>query len=94
MTTRLNSLPRKAEFIEPMECALVSKLANGAQWVYEIKLDGYQAVAVNCEGKLTLFSRRRKSFNRQFPHIVEGLSDLPTNTVVDGEIVALDESGR
>jgi ATP-dependent DNA ligase len=58
------------------------------------KLDGYQAVAVNREGKLTLFSRRRKSFNRQFPQIVEGLSDLPTNTVVDGEIVALDESGR
>ena len=77
-----------------MECAFVSKLSDGPQWVYEIKLDGYRAIAVNSEGKLTLFSRRAKSFNKQFPHVVEGLSDLPTNTVVDGEVVALDESGR
>ena len=66
-----------------MECALVSKLANGPQWVYEIKLDGYRAIAVNSEGKLTLFSRRAKSFNRQFSHIVEALADLPENAVKD-----------
>ena len=46
------------------------------------------------EGKLTLFSKRGKSFDRQFPDIVEALADLPDNTVVDGEVVALDESGR
>ena len=77
-----------------MECAPVSKLADGSQWVYEIKLDGYRAVAVKSEGKLTLFSKRGKSFNRQFPHVVEAMVDLPDNTVVDGEVVALDESGR
>jgi bifunctional non-homologous end joining protein LigD len=43
---------------------------------------------------VNLFSRRRKSFNHQYPHIVEGLAELPEGTVVDGEIVALDESGR
>src|SRR5215472_5871304 len=77
-----------------MECALVSKLTDGPQWVYEIKLDGYRAVAVNSEGKLALFSKRGKSFNRQFQHLVEGLRDLPANSVVDGEVVALGESGR
>ena len=77
-----------------MECALVSKLLDGPQWFYEIKLDGYRAIAVNSEGKLTLFSRRAKSFNRQFPHVVDALVDLPENAVVDGEVVALDESGR
>jgi ATP-dependent DNA ligase len=95
VTTRIDSLPtRKAVFIEPMECALVSKLADGPQWVYEIKLDGYRAVAVNSEGKLDLFSKRGKSFNRQLASIVEALRDLPENTVIDGEVVALDESGR
>jgi len=44
---RLNSLPkRKAEFIDPMECALVSKLPEGPDWSYEVKLDGYRAIEV------------------------------------------------
>jgi len=92
---KLASLPtRPAAFIESMECLAVSKLPDGPQWIYEIKLDGYRAQTVKSDDNLTLFSRRRKSFNRQFPHIVEALSGLPDNTVVDGEVLALDESGR
>src|SRR6266849_2322418 len=48
MRARLESLPRtQASFIEPMECLSVSKLPEGTQWVWEIKLDGYGALAVN-----------------------------------------------
>jgi ATP-dependent DNA ligase len=60
----------------------------------EIKLDGYRALAVKSRTGRTLFSRRKKSFNRQFAHIVDALADLPEGTVVDGEVVALDDSGR
>src|SRR5438094_9788989 len=92
---RLGSLPKgKAEFIEPMECAPVKKLLDGSQWVYEIKLDGYRAIAVKSGRTINLYSRRRKSFNHQYPYIVEALAELPEGTVVDGEIVALDDSGR
>ena len=92
---KLNSLPRReAAFIEPMECLALTKLPEGSGWVYEIKLDGYRAVAINAKGKLSLYSRKRKPFHRQYPYFVEALSDLPENTVVDGEIVALDDAGR
>jgi bifunctional non-homologous end joining protein LigD len=60
----------------------------------EIKLDGYRAVAAKSDRGVRLFSRNNKSFNNQYPSIVEALDALPENTVVDGEIVALDESGR
>ncbi len=90
-----NSLPRReAAFVEPMECFAVPNLPDGSDWVYEIKLDGYRAVALNSNGKLSLYSRNRKSFNRQYLRIVEALNDLPKDTVVDGEIVALDDAGR
>lgn len=91
----LRSLPsREAGFIEPMECLAVTKLPDGPEWVYEIKLDGYRALAINANGKLSLYSRKRKSFSRQYQHVFDALGDLPQNTVVDGEIVALDDAGR
>src|SRR5690348_970340 len=91
----LSSLPkRKADFIEPMDCAPVTKLADRSGWLYEIKLDGYRAIAVKSDRGVNLFSRRRNSFDHHYPLIVEALAELPEGTVVDGEVVALDESGR
>ena len=95
MRARLDSLPRtEASFIEPMECLSVSKLPEGHEWLWEIKLDGYRALGVKSKTGVTLFSRRRKSLNRQFPYIVDALAGLPEETVLDGELVAIDDRGR
>jgi bifunctional non-homologous end joining protein LigD len=91
----LDSLPKcEAGFIVPMECLAVTRLPDGPEWLYEIKLDGYRAIAINSRGKVSLFSKNRKSFNRQYPYITEAFCDLPENTVIDGEVVALDDAGR
>ena len=80
----LTALPkRKADFIEPMDCAPVTKLPDGPGWVFEIKFDGYRAIAVKADGRVSLFSRRRKSFDHHYPLIVEALGELPEGTVVE-----------
>jgi len=86
----LTALPkRKADFIEPMDCAPVTKLPDGPGWVFEIKFDGYRAIAVKADGRVNLFLRRRKSFDHHHPLIVEALAELPEGTVVDGEKLRL-----
>jgi ATP-dependent DNA ligase len=94
-TAKLNALPRrKVDFIEVMECALVSTLPAGPDWPFEVKFDGYRAIGVKTSSETILYSRNHKNFNKRFPQIVEALNDLPAETVVDGEVVALDETGR
>ncbi len=91
----LKKLPhKKAGFVEPMECLPVSKLPEGASWLFEIKLDGYRVLAVKSGKRLTLFSRRKNPMQAKFPYIAKALADLPEGTTLDGELVALDEHGR
>src|ERR1700739_2152204 len=85
---------RNPEFIDPMECALVSKLPEGPDWTYEVKFDGYRAIGVKTSRNEIIYSRNGKNFNNSIPHLAQALGALPADTVVDGEVVALDDSGR
>jgi bifunctional non-homologous end joining protein LigD len=69
-------------------------LPEGSNWAYELKLDGYRAIGIKTGGVAHLRSRNNKSFDGRCPSIVHALSGLPDETVIDGEVVALDESGR
>src|SRR5258708_38143762 len=84
----------KAEFIEHMLLLPGSQLPEGANWSYELKLDGYRALAIKTDGRVQLRSRNNNDFNARYPAIAKALAALPEETVIDGEVVALDESGR
>lgn len=82
-------------FVEPMECLMVSKLPEGADWSYEIKLDGYRAQAVCEAAGAQLFSRNGKDLGKRFPSVVASLANaIPHGSIVDGELVALDANGK
>jgi DNA ligase D-like protein (predicted ligase) len=89
------ALPKQAAgFIETMDCLPVSKLPDGPEWTYEIKLDGYRLEVVRKGRMTTLYSRRENVLNQRFPYIATALGDLPNETVIDGELVALGADGR
>jgi bifunctional non-homologous end joining protein LigD len=93
---RLADVPSKtkAHFVEPMLLLRTETLPEGREWLYEIKLDGYRALAIKTGGKIQLRSRNDNDFSHRYPAIVHALTALPNETVIDGEVVALDESGK
>jgi len=81
-------------FIEPMLLMSTSQLPEGAGWQYELKLDGYRAIAFKSAGKVHLRSRNDNDFSTRFSIVARALQDLPEDTIVDGEVVALDGQGK
>ncbi len=82
-------------FVEPMKAKFVKSAPRGGQWLYEIKFDGYRALALKSGGGVRLLSRNEKDFAGKFPQLLEAVAQLEVQDVVlDGEIVALDADGR
>jgi bifunctional non-homologous end joining protein LigD len=76
-----------------MQCKLVAALPEGDQWEYETKFDGYRALVIR-DGEVAILSRRNNTLTRDFPGIAKAVEALPDGTVIDGEIIALDEHGK
>ena len=82
------------KFIEPMYARSVEKLPEGRDWLYEIKLDGYRCLAGRDAKGVILWSRTANIFTTQFPRVTRDFEKLQPDTLIDGEIVAIDDSGR
>lgn len=81
-------------FFEPMKALLVTKPPAG-DWLYEIKFDGFRALALKGAGETRLLSRNEKDLGAQFPAVAEAVAALEVHDcILDGEIVALDAKGR
>ncbi|HWB94373.1 MAG TPA: non-homologous end-joining DNA ligase [Puia sp.] len=87
--------PRSAmpKAVSPMLATLVDSAPEEEGWIYEVKWDGYRAVAMCDKKKVQLLSRNNKSFDDKFYPIHEALTALGLRAVLDGEIVVLKPDG-
>ena len=67
----------KAKFVEPMLLLRTEKLPEGDKWAYEVKLDGYRALAIKAAGSGDLRSRNDNDFSLRYPSITRALAALP-----------------
>jgi len=90
------SKPRPAPaFVTPMAAQAVKVLPEGADWLYEPKLDGYRALLFKDGAQIRIVSRNEKDLTPMYPGVAAaGLHLNAGQAVIDGEIVALAEDGR
>lgn len=81
------------ELVKPMLATKTSEIFNKANWIFELKWDGYRALANINSGKVDLYSRNGISFKKKFEKIYKSLKNIPHDAILDGEIVALKEDG-
>lgn len=90
--TKADTFPTESH---PMLATLVDEPFDRKTWVFEIKWDGYRAIAQRASNEARLYSRNQNPFETKFPQIFEALKTIKADQfVVDGEIVALDSEGK
>jgi bifunctional non-homologous end joining protein LigD len=80
--------------IQPMLATLVKEPFDHPDWIFEVKWDGYRAVAEIRDDGVSLYSRNGISLDKKFFPIVEALRKLRFDAVLDGEIIIADDQGR
>ena len=80
--------------LKPMLAELSGNVFSDDRWIFEIKWDGYRAVAEVKDGKVNLHSRNNISFNEKYFSIVETLKLFDMDIILDGEVVVVDDFGK
>ncbi|MFA4901556.1 MAG: non-homologous end-joining DNA ligase [Desulfobaccales bacterium] len=79
--------------LKPMLATLVKEPFDHPEWLFEVKWDGYRAIAEIQAGKVSLYTRNQISLNKKFFPIAESLQKFEFDAVLDGEIVVVDDQG-
>lgn len=80
--------------IKPMLATQVKGPFDHPDWLFEVKWDGYRAIAEVRDGNVSLYSRNGISFDKKYVPVVEALRKFGFDAVLDGEIVVVDDQGR
>jgi len=85
----------RLKFVEPMKAAMAAAPPYNGLWLYEVKFDGFRVLAIKNGKDVELWSRNEKPLHARFPEVVKAVARLPVkNCILDGEVCALDETGR
>ncbi|MDQ5987773.1 MAG: Multifunctional non-homologous end joining protein LigD [Syntrophus sp. SKADARSKE-3] len=87
----LQSMPHR---IKPMLATLIKKPFDHPDWIFEVKWDGYRAIAEISDGAVSLYSRNLISLAHKFLPVAEALRKFRFEAVLDGEIVVVDDRGE
>lgn len=90
---RSNIIQEWENLKHPMLTTLVSKIQNKENWLYEVKYDGYRALAMVNNGNVEMVSRNGNSFTSQFKSLIEELNAFEEQIIIDGEIVIENSEG-
>jgi len=80
--------------VKPMLATLIKEPFDHPDWIFEMKWDGYRAIAEIRDGSVSLYSRNLISFNQRYYPVADALKKLKLDAVLDGEIVVVDDQGH
>lgn len=78
-------------FKKPMLATITKTPFDDKEWLFEIKWDGYRAIAEIKKQKLKFYSRNGIDFSQRFPAVFSALKKIKHDVILDGEIVLLNE---
>ena len=82
------------EFVPPQLAILEEHPPHGANWIHEIKYDGYRTLAALAGDQARLYTRSGQDWTHKFEALARAFAKLKLNALIDGEVVAFDEAGR
>ncbi len=91
---RLAPLRPMPQGIRPMLATLVKEPFDHPDWIFEMKWDGYRAIAAVRDGGASLTSRNGISLAGKYPPLVDSLGEFRFEALLDGEIVVVDDRGH
>jgi bifunctional non-homologous end joining protein LigD len=88
-------MPTRVRRYNPQLATLTDTAPSGAEWIHELKYDGYRIGAVVSGASVRLESRREIDWTARFPEVVEAVRKLGCRSaVIDGEVAVTEPSGR
>ncbi|MGF7036872.1 DNA ligase D [Mucilaginibacter lappiensis] len=80
--------------VKPMLCTLTKEVVPDADYLYEVKWDGYRIISYIEKKKVRMDSRSALDYTKKYPPVAKALEEFGHDAVLDGEVVVFNEEGR